>query len=242
MGSRGTSGGADRIAPLALIYDVHGNLPALEAVLGDARGAGVDRFMLGGDYALFGGWPAETVQALRELPAAGWIRGNCERESGETDPAPDNPVLRSAVAGLREVLDAALIAELAALPEQVVLEGTRYCHASPVSDMRSFLPEAADDEDELLDGVEERRLVFGHTHLPFVRGSSRGIELINPGSVGMPFDGDPRAAYALVDDDGGVEPRRVAYDHAASAAAVRERFGDADWTRAVMRRISTARP
>jgi hypothetical protein len=60
---------------LGLLYDVHGNLPALQAVLADARDLGVRAYVLGGDYALFGGWPAETVAALRELDAT-WIRGN----------------------------------------------------------------------------------------------------------------------------------------------------------------------
>ncbi len=65
---------------VACLYDVHGNLPALEAVLEDARGAGAERFALGGDYALFGPWPAETVARLRELEPALWIRG--ERGAG----------------------------------------------------------------------------------------------------------------------------------------------------------------
>jgi len=144
------------MAPLGLIYDVHGNLPALRAVVDDAETAGADQFLLGGDYALFGGWPAETVEALRGLPTVGWIRGNCEREAAEPHPAPDNPVLRGAVASLRQVFDSDLIDDLAALPEQLVHDGTRYCHASPVSDMRSFLPEPLDDEPELLAGVQER--------------------------------------------------------------------------------------
>ena len=230
------------MAPLALLYDVHGNLPALEAVLADTSTAGAERFLLGGDYALFGGWPKETIAALRTLDAVAWIRGNCEREAADADPGPDNPVLRGAVASLREVLDPTLIAELAALPAQVVHDGTRYCHASPISDMRSFLPEPGEDEDELLDDVEEPRVVFGHTHLPFARRGARGIELVNPGSVGMPFDGDPRAAYALMHEDGTIERRRAAYDHEASAAAVRARFGDLDWADTVVRRLREARP
>jgi len=103
------------------------------------------------------------------------------------------------------------------------------------------MPEPGDEDEEMLGGIGERRLVFGHTHLPFRRVSSDCIELVNPGSVGMPFDGDPRAAYALVYDDGAVEHRRVAYDHEASAAAVRERFGESAWTDTIARRISTAR-
>ncbi len=69
--------------------------------------------------------------------------------------------------------------------------------------------------------------MFGHTHLPFARTGPLGIELVNPGSVGMPFDGDPRAAYAVVQADGSVEHRRVEYDHQASADAIRERIGPA---------------
>ena len=88
--------------------------------------------------------------------------------------------------------------------------------------------------------MTERRLVFGHTHLPFWREGPGGVELVNPGSVGMPFDGDPRAAYALVHDDDRVEHRRVEYDHLASAAAVRERFEGA-WTGTVAARIERAR-
>ena len=71
------------------------------------------------------------------------------------------------------------------------------------------------------------RLVFGHTHLAFARTGPLGIELVNPGSVGMPFDGDHRAAYAVVRDGGAVEHRRVEYDHQASADAIRERIGPA---------------
>jgi predicted phosphodiesterase len=111
-------------------------------------------------------------------------------------------------------------------------------HGSPVSDVRSFLPEPAGDEDELLAGVVADRLVFGHTHLQFCRVAARGIELINPGSVGMPFDGDPRAGYALLGDDGDVELRRVAYDHQSSASAARVRFPEFGET--IARRIELA--
>jgi len=223
---------------LALLYDIHGNLPALEAVLADSP---AERVLLGGDYALFGPWPVETVTALRGLPGATWIRGNVDRWTAAPGQAPDNEVVQGAIEACRQALGARLVNELAALPEQEVLDGARYCHASPVSDVRSFMPDPADDEPELLAGVAERRLVFGHTHLPFRRLSAGGVELVNPGSVGMPFDGDPRAAYALVHDDGTVEHRRVAYDHEASAAAVRERFGESAWTETAARRITTAR-
>jgi diadenosine tetraphosphatase ApaH/serine/threonine PP2A family protein phosphatase len=222
----------------ALLYDVHGNLPALEAVLADARGAGAERWLLGGDYALFGGWPEDCVALLRELRDAVWIRGNGERWTANPDDAPDNPVVPGAVQACREALGDALAQELAGLPFDHVDGDTYVCHASPVSDLRSFLPEPADDEAELLEGVTAGRLVFGHTHLPFRR-ERGGIELVNPGSVGMPFDGDTRAAYALVHADGAIEHRRVAYDHAAGAARVRDRFGGG-WADVVARRIEQA--
>jgi diadenosine tetraphosphatase ApaH/serine/threonine PP2A family protein phosphatase len=224
---------------LTLIYDVHGNLPALEAVLEDASAAGAQRFLLGGDYGLFGPWPAETVARLRALPEATWIRGNVDRWTA--DPEGLDAATLEAVAACRSELGDAVVAELGALPEQVVVDGTRFCHASPLSDLRSFMPEAAEDEHELLAGTTERRIVFGHTHVAFRRTGPDGVELINPGSVGMPFDGDHRAAYGLVRDDGAFEHRRVGYDHERSAAAVRERFGDAEWAQRSERRLRTAR-
>ncbi len=225
---------------IALLYDVHGNLAALEAVVADAKAQGADRWILGGDYALFGGWPAETVARLRELAAAAWIRGNGERWTADPSAAPENPVVPGAIAAARAALGAETVTELAALPPSIEDEASLICHGSPPSDVRSFFPEPAADEAELLDGVTQPRLYFGHTHLPFRRVSAiRGIELVNPGSVGMPFDGDPRAAYALLHPDGTVEHRRVAYDHESSAARVRA-IGE-PWTESVARRLEQAR-
>ena len=107
--------------------------------------------------------------------------------------------------------------------------------------MRSFLPEPALDEGELLAAFTGRRLFFGHTHLQFRRVTQSGLELINPGSVGMPLDEDGRAAYALMSPDRIVELRRVSYDHSEATAALHERYGNADWTRIVASRITTAR-
>jgi predicted phosphodiesterase len=223
---------------LAVLYDVHGNLAALDAVLADAHAAGATRFVLGGDYALFGPWPAETVERLRSLEAAEWIRGNGERWTASPADAPENPVVQGAIAASRDALGEDTVAALAALPESHSVGDCLFVHGSPASDVRSFLPDPAPDEPELLAGVAADRLVFGHTHLQFRRHAAGGIELLNPGSVGMPFDGDPRAGYALIGDDGEIEARRVVYDRVASAAAVRERFPDFGET--VARRIEQA--
>jgi len=229
---------------LALLYDIHGNLPALEAVLDDTAGRGVDRWLLGGDMAPFGAWPAETVHRLRELENATWIRGNTERWM--VDPIPAAEPMSVAVQACRDALGYAVADELGALPESAALgERVTAWHGSPASDMQSFLPEPGDDEDELLIGVTDGQLFFGHTHLQFRRtavGPNSPVELINPGSVGVPLDGDHRAAYALMDDDGNVEFRRVDYDWRASAQALRDRYGDPEWVGIMTGRIERASP
>src|ERR671914_2175075 len=104
---------------LAVLYDVHGNLPALEAVLEDATAAGATHYVLGGDYALFGPWPAETVERLRLL-GADWIRGNGERWTANPTDAPDDEVVQGAIRASREQLGEERVTELAALPESLV--------------------------------------------------------------------------------------------------------------------------
>jgi predicted phosphodiesterase len=205
---------------LALLYDIHGNLPALEAVLADAGDA--ERFLLGGDYATLGAWPVETIERLRELDAE-WIRGNVDRWLVDSSDIPDFMV--ELVERSRAMIGEELCRELAALPESIADAGTLYCHASPLSDMDSFYPEPQDSDAERLMGVEAERVVFGHTHLAFARTGPGGVRLVNPGSVGMPLDGDHRASYAVIDGDR-VEHRRVEYDWEASVAAVREQVGE----------------
>ncbi|HEY2604291.1 MAG TPA: metallophosphoesterase family protein [Thermoleophilaceae bacterium] len=225
---------------LAVLYDIHANLPALDAVLADAEAAGAERYFLGGDYAALGAWPVETVERLRSLSGANWIRGNWERWLKNPSDPPDIPFIQDAAAWARTVLGADTIDELSRLTPTATIDDTLFSHASPISDMRSFMPEPAEDEAELIDGAAERRLVFGHTHVQFRRQGEGGVELVNPGSVGLPFDGDTRAAYALVSDDGELELRRVAYDHEGAATAIRERmegFGDD-----LAARIETASP
>jgi predicted phosphodiesterase len=226
---------------LALVYDIHGNLPALEAVLGDARERGADAWLLGGDVAAFGAWPAETVDRLRELDGATWIRGNTERWLADRSDLPADQPMHAAALACRAALGDVTADELAALPERAEpAPGTVAVHASPVSDMRSFAPQATDADAELLGDVRSGLLVFGHTHLAFERRAG-DVALLNPGSVGMPFDGDHRAAYALVHEDGTIEHRRVAYDHASVPAALRERYGDAAWHERALYRFANAR-
>jgi predicted phosphodiesterase len=229
---------------LAILYDIHGNLPALEAVLEDARRAGAKRYLLGGDYALFGAWPQQTLALLEQLDAT-WLRGNGERWSADPADAPLREPLRSALGFCRSVLDGQRIAALAALPAQLRDGDTLYCHASPGSDVIGFEAQPTFDERQRLAGVDARRLIAGHTHVQFRRCAAvDGIELVNPGSVGLPLDGDRRAAYALVrehadspDQLGEIELRRVPYDVRRAIAAVR-RLGP--WAETVAQRLERA--
>jgi diadenosine tetraphosphatase ApaH/serine/threonine PP2A family protein phosphatase len=225
---------------LAILYDIHGNRPALEAVLAHAREQDADRWLLGGDYAAFGAWPVECVELLRGLGETTWIRGNWERWQAEPDAAPDAEIIQTANAWVRGSLGADRVAQLGALPASAVLGDTLFVHASPVSDLESFLPAAdPEEDDQLLAGVAQRRVVFGHTHLQFRRRAADGIELVNPGSVGLPWDGDVRAAYATLDDDGELTLHRVEYDVEAAARAL-EALGE-PWTATTAARLRQSR-
>jgi predicted phosphodiesterase len=206
---------------LAILYDIHGNLPALEAVLGDAESTGADRWLLGGDYGTPSPWPLETLALLRQLPDATWIRGNGERWLREP---PDRPEVVEAYARFLADFPEDEIERLYALAPSAELDGVLYAHGSPLSDVDSFAPEPGDDDERLLDGVHDRTVVFGHSHLQFRRPGPNGTTLVNPGSVGMPLDGDRRAAWALWDGD--FEFRRSDYDVERAAAGYRGMGGD----------------
>jgi len=202
---------------LGLLYDIHGNLPALEAVLAEADELGVDNWLLGGDYGIPSPWPLETLELLEALPNATWIRGNGERWSREL---PDIPEIREAYGEyVLGVIPDDVLDRLYRLPAQVELDGVLYVHGSPLSDVQSFASEPEPDEDRLLAGVRERTVVFGHSHLQFRRPGPDGTELVNPGSAGMPLDGDRRPAWATRDED--FTFHRTEYDVERAAAGFR---------------------
>jgi diadenosine tetraphosphatase ApaH/serine/threonine PP2A family protein phosphatase len=226
---------------LAILYDIHGNRPALEAVLADARARGADAWLLGGDYSAFGAWPVECVELLRELgDDATWIRGNWERWQVEPDAVPDAEVIQGAAIAVRAALGRGALEELGGLPTSAVIGDTLFVHASPVSDIEAFSVDAdPESDDQLLAGVAQKRVVFGHTHVQFTRRSAGGIELANAGSVGLPWDGDVRAAYSTLDDAGGLALHRVEYDVETAASAVAA-LG-APWATATAERLRSAR-
>jgi predicted phosphodiesterase len=180
---------------LGLLCDIHGNLPALESVLAEADTLGVDSWLLGGDYGIPSPWPLETLERLETLPNATWIRGNGERWAREL---PDIPEMREAYEEhVLGVVPDDVIERLYRLPAQVELDGVLYVHGSPLSDVESFAPEPEPDDERLLAGVRGRTVVFGHSHLQFRRPGPNDTELVNPGSAGMPLDGDRRPGWAM---------------------------------------------
>jgi predicted phosphodiesterase len=201
---------------LAILYDIHGNTEALDAVLPAAEAAGADRYLLGGDYGTPSPAPRETLERLRLLPNATWIRGNGERWLREP---PDDPRVREAYERVPGTVSDEEIEWLYGLPESAELDGILYVHGSPLSDIESFAPQPEDGEEELLAGARDRTIVFGHSHQQFRRPGPNGTDLVNPGSVGMPLDGDVRAAWATWDGD--FEFRRTEYDFERAAAAYR---------------------
>ena len=186
---------------LAVLYDIHGNLPALEAVLADARAQGATAFLLGGDLAGFGPFPHETLAALDAIPEPTvWIRGNGERWLRE--PPLDRPEVmegqRKRADDLRQ-LDEETTERLYRLPSRAEIDGVVYVHGCVVSDVDSFATEPQDADVLRCGGLTGRTIVFGHSHLQFRRPGPNGNELVNPGSAGMPLDGDTRAAWASWD-------------------------------------------
>jgi predicted phosphodiesterase len=210
----------------ALLYDIHGNLPALEAVLEDAVAQGADEFVLGGDYALAGAWPDECVKRIEKLTGQ-WIRGNTERWLEDPSDTPDDELLHRAIDFCRSRLGVHRVEELYRLPMSAGIDGACVCHAAPHDDTLTFPSESTAGDAELLAHTQAGIVVFGHSHLQFMRTAATGQLLVNPGSVGLPFDGDRRAAYALWNGGRDFELRRVPYDSDAYAAAVRERMSEA---------------
>ena len=222
-------------SPIALLYDIHGNLAALDAVLAEAEQIGATSCLLGGDYAAIGPWPRETAELLDTLPAVVRIRGNVERWLREAPEVPANAqaLVMPAMRAARKSLGPDLVERLYGLPERADFDGLLVCHGSPVSDIQSFAPDPQDGEEKMLNGVLDRTILFGHSHRQFRRDGPNGTLLVNPGSVGAPLDGDPRAAWAIL-EDGEIRFRRTPYDIERAAAQMRSH---GEWAEPLVYRI-----
>jgi predicted phosphodiesterase len=216
------------VTRVAALYDIHGNLPALEAVLDDVARAGVDLVVIGGDVVP-GPLAAEALELIAGLPwPLACLAGNGEHDvlavrAGET-PARAPEAVRPALAWVAASLSEAHVPRIAAWPASLRIDvaglgDVFFCHATPRSDgeiVVSRTPEAA--VREAFAGVDARLVVCGHTHITDDRRLG-DLRIVNPGSVGMPFG--PPGAYWLELGPDGVGFRTTAYDLGRAAERIR---------------------
>ncbi len=204
---------------LAILADIHGNVPALEAVLADVAAQDVDEVLVGGDLVGRGPQGSAVVKRVRELGFES-IGGNHEDylldfRRGEIPSDWRTTEEWAAARWMAAELDADDVAYIEALPFSLLRPGLRLVHGTPKSNREGIGPWTGDDDlQKQLGRVEEELLVCAHTHRPLVRELDSGM-VVNVGSVGLPFNGDQRAQYAIFERRDGawhVEPRQVTYD------------------------------
>jgi predicted phosphodiesterase len=197
---------------VAALYDVHGNVHALEAVLAEAD---VDTVLFGGDLAS-GPFPRETIDLARSLGNAAVILGNADVLSSPSM----SPEWDAARRWVERQLDSERIDWLGSLPFSWHADDTLYVHANPV-DVESVVHEWSSDEElvHYVDGLRESRIVTGHVHMQWDREVGR-VHWICAGSVGMPYEDAPGAYWTLLDGEA-FEFRRTGYDLERAAAETR---------------------
>jgi putative phosphoesterase len=207
----------------AILSDIHGNLTAFEAVLADLKRASPDLVLFGGDLADIGSSPIAIVDRIRQL---GWrgVMGNTDEmlvqpnsledfAAHSSSPAALWNAIREIAAATRSVLGEERLGWLRNQPRVHIEDSFALVHATPASCWRAPADEAGDTEITTTYGLLDRGIVvYGHTHRPLIRriNGHPGL-LLNTGSVGLPYDGDPRASYLLLE---GNQPsiQRVEYD------------------------------
>jgi putative phosphoesterase len=203
--------------PVAALSDIHGNLPALEAVLVEIDREGVDEIVVAGD-TISGPWPVEVFDLLDERGAR-HVRGNADREVIErSDRYGPLAVWSADRLGERRLA----VARGWPLTHGLSVDGVGsvlVCHSTPVSDDPIYTRITPGAElDAVFESVDADVVVCGHTHVQYDRTLPSGLRVVNAGSVGMPYEGARGAYWALVGPD--VELRRTAYDVGATVAAI----------------------
>jgi putative phosphoesterase len=213
---------------IAIVSDVHGNLTALDAVVADIERRAPDLVLHGGDLVLMGPEPAGVVDRVREL---GWpgVVGNTDEvlwrpqeQARQQELAPKlRPLLRlifeEYAPATLDRLSEERVGWLRALPAQQRVENLVLVHAAPGDLWRAPMPDAEDDVlAAVYEPLQAGTAIYGHIHRPYTRRLTT-LTVANSGSVGMPWDGDPRASYLLV-EDGHPQLVRVDYDVEREAA------------------------
>ena len=203
---------------VAAISDIHGNLPALEAVLNEIQREGADRIVVVGD-TISGPWPVEVFELVARLGAA-VVRGNADREVVQRSDR-FGPLARWCADSLGD--ERLAEAEAWPLTHELEVDGlgrVLFCHSTPLSEDPIYTRITPDrDLAEILEDVDSDVFVCGHTHMQYDRRLPNGLRVVNPGSVGLPYEGRPGAYWALLGRD--VELRRTDYDVEAAASAIR---------------------
>ena len=202
---------------IATLYDIHGNLAALDAVLAEVPADAT--IVVGGDVVAGGEDPAGTLERLRGLgDRVLWLRGNADRElkPGEPGLAPEG-----FLDATREELTDEQIDFLYANPPTVTIGQALYCHATPRNDLDIFTERTPEEQVAFLfAAVDADTVVCGHTHIQFDRVIA-GKRVVNSGSVGSPYEDEPGAYWTL-----DLEPRRTEYDGMQPAPTTREAWLD----------------
>ena len=206
---------------VAIVSDIHGNLTALEAVLADLRQTSPDLILNGGDLPQGGSRPAEVLDRIRDL---GWpgVVGNADEilyrpesldEFASQSKAPPSlwPPIREMAEATAALLGEDRLAWLRELPLVQIHGPLALVHASPGNCWRSPAETSSDSElESVYRPLGKPVVVYGHIHKPFIRSVGKMV-VANSGSVGLSYDGDPRAVYLLL-DNGTFAIRRVEYD------------------------------
>jgi putative phosphoesterase len=219
---------------IAALYDIHGNLPALNALLQELKVVQPDLIVVGGDI-VSGPMPRQTLERLSQLgDQIRFIRGNGDREvvMAFDDQAPNRQYLPAMSEKAREEtywaakqLTHAQRDFLAQLPEKITLhiEGLGdilFCHATPRNDEEIFTPITPQERlTTIFTGIEQPIVVCGHTHMQFERQVGK-VHILNAGSVGMPYADQPGAYWLLLSPEG-YEFRRTTYNIEAAAQEIR---------------------
>ncbi len=203
---------------------MHANLPALEAVLEVIEETGVEAVLHAGDVVGYNPYPNEVIRLLRSRRIES-IRGNHDRAVVTGDTSWFNPQAARAVDWTRGAMTSESMEYLRGLASEIVPEGLglrlKVVHGSPRDEDEYIYPQQATPM--LLEEAGSDALVMGHTHVPYASETPRGL-IVNAGSVGQPRDGDPRAAWVLLDTQKlKADVKRVTYDVTAVYQEVMKR-------------------
>jgi diadenosine tetraphosphatase ApaH/serine/threonine PP2A family protein phosphatase len=222
-----------------VLADIHANIDALDAVLAAAEGLRIDQVILLGDLVGYNASPAAVLRRIESLDPTISVRGNHDKVCAGLESAFSfQPLARQAIEWTRRQLSPADLTTLAALPQGPLLvsDTTEICHGAPFDE--DFYVMNSMDARRALEAMTVPLCLFGHTHVPsvfvthgfavrqewlrpdsvqMIPWPAEGRALVNVGAVGQPRDGDPRAAFGVLDDGARtIELRRVTYDVAAA--------------------------